>query len=415
MANLRTLTSILILLLLTSFLSGCWDRRELEEQAFVLTLGVDKGTIPSSFLWTFQIAIPRQLAGGQTGGGGGGGGQKPSTIISVEATTLFGALNLINSFLDRKPNLMHAKAIVISEDLAREDPVPLRAFVRYREVRRNLFVLVAEGKAKEIISTYKPVLEQNPAKFIETLVLNSSYTGLMPKTQLHDYLTHMESRAIEATAILVGKSGGLNQPKELNPKLADPFLPGEIPREGGSPIEIIGTAIFKGGKMVGKLEGSENRVMAMLTGNFGRGFWAFPDPMAPGKNLALDIRSGAPPVMKMEFKKGRPVINVHLSLEAEILAIQSNIDYTRLDMLNKLELYTERFTVDYITKVIKKTQGMGTDIFGFGNKARHLVDTWPQWEKLNWEELYPKAEIKVTVAMSIRRIGLQFQPANPAY
>nr|MDA8233335.1 Ger(x)C family spore germination protein [Clostridia bacterium] len=98
MANLRTLTSILILLLLTSFLSGCWDRRELEEQAFVLTLGVDKGTIPSSFLWTFQIAIPRQLAGGQTGGGGGGGGQKPSTIISVEATTLFGALNLINSF-----------------------------------------------------------------------------------------------------------------------------------------------------------------------------------------------------------------------------------------------------------------------------------------------------------------------------
>ncbi|MDA8235641.1 MAG: hypothetical protein M0Z31_12735 [Clostridia bacterium] len=164
MGGPRILASLLILLLLTSFLSGCWDRRELEEQAFVLTIGIDKGPIPSSFLWTFQIAVPRQLAGGQTAGGGGGGAQQPSTIISIESTTIFGALNLINSFL-----------------------------------------LVAEGKAKDTIAAYKPILEQNPAKFIETLVLNSSYTDLMPKTQLHDYLTHAESKAIEATAILVGK------------------------------------------------------------------------------------------------------------------------------------------------------------------------------------------------------------------
>ncbi|MDA8235640.1 MAG: hypothetical protein M0Z31_12730 [Clostridia bacterium] len=58
-----------------------------------------------------------------------------------------------------------------------------------------------------------------------------------------------------------------------------------------SPIEIIGVAVFKGRKMVGKLNGIENRIMAMVTGNFGRGFFAFPDPMSPQKNVALDIRS----------------------------------------------------------------------------------------------------------------------------
>ncbi|MDA8235639.1 MAG: Ger(x)C family spore germination C-terminal domain-containing protein [Clostridia bacterium] len=97
------------------------------------------------------------------------------------------------------------------------------------------------------------------------------------------------------------------------------------------------------------------------------------------------------------------------------MVIQSDTDYTRPEMLKELEDYVEKYTVDFAKEVIKKTQGMGTDIFGFGNQARYAVDTWPQWEKLNWGELYPKAEIEITVAMSIRRIGLQFQPAKSTY
>ncbi len=407
----RIMVSLLILVLLASLMSGCWDRRELEEQAFILTLGIDKGTSEGSYLWTFQLAVPRQLAGGG-GGGGGGGRQNPSTTVSVEATTLFGALNLLNSFIDRKANLMHAKAVIVSETVARNDPVPLRTFNRYREVRRNLFVMVAEGKAKDIISAYRPVLEQNPAKFIETLVLNSSFTALVPRTQLQDYLNALESKSVKPTAILVGQTGGLAQPKKLD-RVTAPFLPGEIPREGGNPVEIIGIAVFKGAKMVGKLTGTENRSMALLNGKFKRGFLSFPDPLAPGKSLALDVRAGSPPVIKVDLQGKRPLVTVHLSLEGDILDIQSSVNYTRLDMLKQLEQFTEKQIATQALEVIKKTQAMGSDIFGFGDIARHSVKTWAQWEELNWTELYPKAKINLTVDFSIRRIGVAYQPPKP--
>jgi len=412
MGGPRRLASLLLLVLLATALSGCWDRRELEEQAFVLTIGVDQGT-RGRFLWTFQIAIPQQLAGSQTGGGGDG--QKTSTTLSVEATTLYGALNVLNSFLDRKANLMHAKAVILSEDIARKDPFPLQSLDRYREIRRNLFVVIAEGKARDIIAAYQPVLTKNPAKFIETLVLNTSFTGLMPRTQLHDYLTHMETGAVEATAILVGKTGGLAQPKKTDPNVTAPYLPGEIPREGGIPLEVIGVAVFKGSKMIGKLNGTENRAMAMLAGGFKRGFLSFTDPLAPDRNIALDVRSGGPPVINVRMERNRPLITVDLSLEGDIVLTQSVIDYTRPEMMKQLESFAEQNIRKNILKVIKKTQGMGADIFGFGYKAKHLVKTYPQWENLHWSKLYPKAEIKVNVRLAIRRIGLQYKPSIPAY
>ncbi|MHB8170561.1 MAG: Ger(x)C family spore germination protein [Thermincolia bacterium] len=412
MVNLKKLASLMILVLLTSTLSGCWDRRELEELAFVLTIGVDQGT-QGRYLWTFQIAIPRQLAGGQSGGGGGGDGKSSTTTISVESTTIFDALNLLNSFVGRKANLMHAKAIIISEAVARRDPVPLRTFGRYREIRRDLFVMIAEGKAKDIITSLKPVLEQNPAKFIETLVLNASFTGLMPKTQLHDYLTNMESRALEATAILVGKTGGLSQPKKVSPNVSAPYFPGEIPREGGSPAEIIGVAVFNGARMVGKLNGTENRIMAMLTGHFKRGFITFSDPLASGKNIAMDVRPGRPPVTQLQFKGNIPLITVHLNLEADILAIQSLVNYTRPEMIKKLEKIAENEIRKNVIEVIKKTQNMSADIFGFGIKAQCMMQTYSQWENLPWHDLYPNAEVHVTVHVNIRRIGIQYSPAIP--
>ncbi|MFZ3171614.1 MAG: Ger(x)C family spore germination protein [Carboxydocellales bacterium] len=409
---LKRIFSLLLLLLVVTTLTGCWDRKELEEQAFVLTIGLDKCPVAETYIWTFQIAIPQAMAG-NVGVSGVSSTGKSSVNVSVEATTLFGAVNLLNSFIDRKANLMHAKIIVVSEELARKDPAPFRSIIRYRELRRNIFVMVSEGKAKDIISTYQPVLEQNPAKFIETLILNSNFTGLMPNTQLTDYLIDQESEAIEATTILVGKTGGLGH-KKLKAELTAPYLPGEIPREGGNDSEIIGVAIFRGTKMVGKLNGSENRIMGSLNGRLKRMFISFPDPQSPGKFVALDVRVGSPPKIKVNLQGERPLINVHLSFEADILSIQSEIDYTRPEMLKKLENSAVKLVSEATLKVIKKAQAMHTDVFGFGNQARHLVNTWDQWEKLNWKQLFPQAETKVTVDFAIRRFGVMYQPIKPA-
>lgn len=406
----KTLVSFLVILL-AAVQTGCWDRKELEEQAFVTTIAIDKGRSPGTFLWSMRIASPPSLAGGTTGVSSTTKGT--SSMVTVEAPTVFGAVNLLNTFIGRKINLMHTKIIIVAEDVAKKDPYPLRTFIRYREIRRSVFVGVVKGRAIDILKRNQPVLERNPSKYAETLILSTTFTGLVPMTQIHDFLINSESGGITATAILLGLSHGLKQPAVSTEKATAPYLPGQIPREGDTPVEFIGAAVFKGGKMVGEINGSENRGMAMLTGRFMRAFSSIPDPREAKKAVSLDLRAAAPPVVKVRIRNGRPEISAKVSLEAEILAIQSAQDYTTGPGLKALEKASARYYEKKLLALVKKTQAMRADIFGFGNKARHLVGTVDEWNKLDWDDLYPKAEVRISVQVAIRRIGMQIQPATP--
>lgn len=295
----RYISGLLLCIILVNCL-GCWDKRELEDQAFVMSLAIDKGET-CKFLWSFRIAIPRQMAGGQGGGGGGGGG-KTNTVVSVEANTLFDALNLLNTFIDRKANMMHAKIVIIGEKLAKQGNLPLQSLIRYREIRRTLFVLVAKGKAKDIFLKHKPSLEQNPAKFFEEIAANRSYTGLSPKSQLHDFLMRTQSLDQQPVTMLVGLSRGLPKKKAKLQGDAAPYISGEVPRVGDTPTEVIGSAVFKDGKMVGTLTGSETRATEMVTGEFMRGFVGVPDPLVPGQFVSLDVKSSSSPYSLYHFE-----------------------------------------------------------------------------------------------------------------
>lgn len=407
----KKLLSLMLILGILSC-SGCWDKLELEEQAFIMSVCIDQGQ-HCKYLWTFRIAIPRKLVGGQGAGGGAAGGEKTTIMVSVEANTLFDALNLMSTFIDRKANLMHTKIVVLGEKVARSGDVPVKALIRYREVRRSVFVLVAKGMARDILLKNKPGLELNPSKFFESLATNGTFTGLIPKSQLHDFLIDTQSLDREAVVMLVGLTKGMNQsqiPKTV--KDAAPYIAGQVPRAGDTPVEVIGSAVFDGGKMVGTLTGTENRVYEMITNSFFRGFKSIPDPQVADNFIALDVRAGAPTSVTARLgPDGTPAFNVQVILEADILSIQSDVDYTSVDKLKTLEKAAARVIEQEIQKTIKKTQDLGTDIFGFGSKLREMVPTYPQWVALNWKAKgYPKAKINVHAKVSIRRIGLNFNP-----
>ncbi|GJM76942.1 hypothetical protein HMSSN036_91580 [Paenibacillus macerans] len=66
----RTPCFLLTLVLIPVLLTGCWDRIEVNDIAFVLGSSTDRedGLIRS----TVQIALPSQLGGAGSQGGGGG-------------------------------------------------------------------------------------------------------------------------------------------------------------------------------------------------------------------------------------------------------------------------------------------------------------------------------------------------------
>ncbi|MTI82881.1 MAG: Ger(x)C family spore germination protein [Firmicutes bacterium] len=396
-----------LLLLMLLLIPGCWGYQEVDESAFILALGVDKGE-KNKLNLTAQIAVPKNIAGGGEGGGGGGGA-KSTMVVSVETPTILAGLDLLGTFVERRPSLKHTKAIVFSSELAREGMGRyLAPLVRYRQFRRNTFMVVSRGKAEELVKNTQPILEDNPAKYIELLVGTSKYTGLFPvSSQVHQFYNAAKSEARQPVAILAALGGNKQKDQAGKKESVGEYLAGEIPREGGNKIDLMGTAVFNGGRMVGELTGNETTVMEMINGRFNQGIFSVPDPRVPEEYILLEARAERRPAVEISLEGQVPVINVEISLDAEFLSIQSNIAYERPGAINEVENAFAQILQRDADGLLRKTQEeFSADVFGFGEEARKKFLTWPEWEQYDWLKVFPQAEVNVNFNINIRRIGL---------
>lgn len=412
---MKKMLKLVLIIALVLLLPGCWGYREVDEVAYIITLGLDKGE-GNLLNLTAQVAVP-QVIGGNAEGGSRGEGQ-PSEIISVEAATILGGLQMLSTSLSRRPSLQHTRSIVFSEELAREGIGHLLApIVRFREFRRNTFVAISRGNAREFLEKGQPVLETNPAKFAELLVATTRYTGFSPESQLHLFYNAAKSEAEQPVAMLVAVGGdGIKENGREGRKHSEGvFLAGAVPREGGNEIEIMGAAVFRGGRMVGTLTGDETIIYNMVRGKFKQGIFSFPDPNEPSRFIILNLLAERPTNINVSLKEQGPVIDVNISLEAEFISIQSNIHYDTSERYAEAEQVISRMLKLHADRLVRKTQkDFESDIFGFGKQARLNFLTWQQWEEYNWLDMYPGAQVNVHFDIDIRRIGLlrEMEPAR---
>ena len=183
--KLKYISLILIFIILSASIAGCYDLREVDDMAYAIAIGLDEGE--NNFLkLTLQFAAPLTLS---TGGSGSSGDEKKNTnMITVETPTLYAGLNMINVSLSKQVNLSHAKLIVFSEEIAKKGLTKyLHALVRRREVRPGMYIAIARTSAENYIEKIKPILDPHPAKFYELLFAASSYTGFFSTNELHDF------------------------------------------------------------------------------------------------------------------------------------------------------------------------------------------------------------------------------------
>ncbi|MHB9146385.1 MAG: Ger(x)C family spore germination protein [Symbiobacteriia bacterium] len=415
---------LLLLIAMTVSLPGCWDGSEIDELGYVLAIGIDRGN--PGYSYTFWLAVPRKLvsgAGGGSGGGGGGDGGGKVHVLTVDAPDLTSAMNLTNTWIARQLTLEHAKALVIGEALARENILSaLAPAVRFREFRRNMLIMVSRTTAREFLEKNQPSIEENPARWIELMGKRQDLTGFTTASTIHDFFLDSESQSALPLVILGGvntasQGGGqaATGPNRLPPAAVDgAYLPGTIPRSGGDPVELIGGAVFNGDKMVGTLTGDEVRFALMLRGDFQRMYYAEPDPFGPGYFIGIDVRQSRKPKIEITYDGTRPRIDVTVSLEGDIVGIESLHDYTVPAETLVLERAIEQdFTLQLQAVIARSQKEFGGDLFDFGDHARAHFWTWQDWADYRWQERFVEAAVTPHVKFSFRRFGLQFAPPMP--
>ncbi|EAX46625.1 spore germination B3 GerAC family protein [Thermosinus carboxydivorans Nor1] len=406
------LVLLITLMVFTVTATGCVGARETDEIAYVLAIGLDKGEEPGKIRITYQIAVPRSLASGSQAGGGKS--DQTDVLVTLEAPSLAEGRNLLNSAVSRVPILSHTKVFIFGEELARGGVADvIGPLMRFREFRGSMFIMVAnEDTAQHFMQKNKPKLELLTSRFYESMLLAGQETSYYLRTHLHDFYIRYKTGNIAPIAVLAGapaEVGGVVQ-RARPPERADEYV-GNTPRVSSTEMaaEALGTAVFVRDRMVGKLTNKETRMVAILTNKFRRGFLVFDDPLEPRKLIHANMRLGEPTKIVVNFVDGRPVIDIFVFLEGEITSIPSGINYEQPQYRSLIEAQISQLVEREMERTLRKLQGLGADVAGFGYRACRHFATWQEWENFDWLAAYQQATFRLQVETKIRRQGLMWR------
>lgn len=387
--RLRLLGKLLCLSLL--FLTGCWDRIEIEDRGFVVAIAIDKNEAEDELQpvrkgrhqleFTQQIVIPSGMQQASGKGGSGGNGQKAYVNVTETGDSLLESTRNIASKVSRTPFHEHNRVIVISEELA-ETPEMVKnlldVFVRDKEMRRGSKVFISTGKAKSILDL-SSTIEKLPAKYLDSISQNIRRNSRMaPPTRVGDIqerMLNMESFAVQKI------------------------------EKHQDDIKMAGLAVFRGkdASLSGYLDPEETEGRNLMTGD------------VQGGLLQVDYKDELVAVEFLNAKRkikveaaGPEQIRFHIHIQVTAIGTHLFEQMKTVDPVEiaNLEAELTKEVLRLAGAAVEKSQHeFKTDVFGLAEQLK--VENYRLWEQIkkDWdsgENYFSKSKINVTAAVKIQ-------------
>lgn len=397
---------ILILILCLPTLTGCYSAEGLDTLSYVVAIGIDKGE-HNKIKLSLQFAI---LSNDSKDGGDTTQSQE-STVTSVECSSIDSGLALINSYVSKKVNLSHCKAIVISEELAYQGISEyILTLVNNIEIRPDCNVIVSRCEASDYLENCKPVLEKVSARYYEFTLNSSEYTGYTENVTLYDFYSDMLSTTSQAHAIL----GGINTETThiIHSDMPSYDIEGsykadETPIKTKTSLENMGLAVFNSDKLVGELTAMETLSHLLVNNKFESATISVPNPYNIESITSLYITSNKAPKISVKLVNGTPYIECKIHVLGNILSLDKGLNYADKKTLRTIEEYTNSYLERNISEYLYKTsKEYKSDIENFGSHINHNYLTWNDWIESDWLSNYQNAFFSVKVDMSIQNSQL---------
>lgn len=405
---MKKIIKLSIMILLLAINTGCWDKIELEEQGYVIAIGLDKAKAKNMVDVTFQMANP------QVGSSSNVQIKEPSSqIITISATDFITAKDIANSSVTRNLTFSHASTIIVSEELAKSDQFNdlLLSSIRDRELRREVILLVTKERARDFIYENLPRLETRPHKYYDFMQKRWQTTGLVPYSSFNRFT----EQAREKDALFIAAyASGKKEKVPLGNKSEDEFVAGQVNIRGGNPVQMVGSAVFRNGKMIGKLTGEETRLTLLLRERELADTWneTYPDPLDGSKRISIKIDKNKKTDVKVDIQNEKINIKVNVPISIQILSIRSGVNYvTDIEKQNILKQSIENDIEEKFNKLINKAQkDFKGDIFTWYVAARKNFWTVDDYENYNWLDKFSQAIVDVQAEIEIIGFGQQLEP-----
>lgn len=393
------LVKIIFTITMCTFLTGCWDKVELEDRGLVLSLGIDKysGNITEEnaepLIYTVSMDIPNISDNNKESQENQGNQesqenqeisdssetQTKDSIKSSTGQTIYSAMKLVDSYTSQRLYYGHTKAVIFgSEILENENYLKevIDALERNQEISRKLIVLSTKGKAKDILNF---IPEEKGAG----IFINDFYKNNMDNTS---FTFRQDLESIIQDLLSTG----------------DTVIP-EIEIENNS-VKISGLAVIKDYKLIGWLD--ENMTKSFLWFNKTKNI---------GGEVSVVFEEGFVP-LKITNNK------VKITLEQEDDIIITNID---IDIEGNIGEYmlsqsimmdTDKYKIlqqEYVNKIKKEVlefiyilqNDLKADIIGLKEICRKNYNNIYKNFNLEENNIYNNVLFNVNVEVKIRGSG----------
>ena len=387
---------IIILILFVVFItfiagfSNSYVSHRIEHLAYVLVLGIDKGE-------KARLKISTQFINVSSSSSGASSDSSQIVLTSCEANSMFSGLNLLNSYIGKEINLAHCSVIVFSEEIAKEGiSSEIYSLINNEEIRSSANIVVTNCKAYDYINNSKPNLENLTSKYFDTFDITSKLTGYFSNITLGDFFNNLSESNSDPIAVLGGlnstarseenksssnsseesssssnngNSGNINgeasnsnsssqdvenQEKQEIETSQNNLVAGKSSIVGGRGTEDLGLAIFSGDKYIGELTVWESICHSLITNSIDTCIISVEDPLVENKQLEIQLSPNKKSKITSNIENGDININIELNLIANIISLNSNINYEDTDTINKISTDTQNRLNDELNKYFDK-------------------------------------------------------------
>ncbi|SHI95040.1 Ger(x)C family spore germination protein [Desulfosporosinus lacus] len=365
----------LMILIISTVTTGCWNYREVDKMSIVAGVAVDKGQKDK-----FQITVEiiQVSAGKDT--------NMTSKTITMEGKTMFDAARNIISISGKRLYWSHAKVIILSKEIASQGVTEvIEWYNRDSETREDVRILISKGTSAKEVFAGQGSTDDIKSFVLEEMIKNQVSLSKAPMMDILKFNIESKTQGISTIIPTVNL----------------------LKKDGKMYPQIMGTAIIKNDKLVGFLDGEETKDLTFIR-----------DEVKGGVLIEEMQANDVHTLVSLEIFKNKtkvtPVsddqdieINLNIDTTVAIDEINSSETIFNEEGRRELEESAENTLKERIESLIKKIQSeYNADIFGFGAKLRENdAQVWNDVGN-NWDEVFKDLKVNVQTAVHIKNSAM---------
>ncbi|SET61478.1 Ger(x)C family spore germination protein [Paenibacillus sp. NFR01] len=378
----------------TLLLNGCGRANELNELSIVTGSGIDGKE--GNYTVTYQVSVASANASA-AGGASGGSSQSGVHVFSTTGKTIRDTIFMSAVEHPRRLYFAHNNVLIISKETAESGiSTVLDSYFRNPESREMVDVMVTDGKARDILTKNIPP-EKLPGRAIAEIVDKEQIlVSFYPATSVFQLALGITSESQVASVPEIGISG--ENPKSL--ETADAMTK----TSQDAKVRMTGLVIFKGDRVVGKMNLKESLGLAWLTNRVKGTMLSFPNPDSSEEPNQSAVRVFKAKVKITPVKESTHyTIKLKAEVRGELAETTTQEDLTDTAGIHKLERSIEKIILEQMQVGWEAAKAMKVDILGIGNRIHERNPK--EWNRLksDWDQELAQMELQAEVKMKVVR------------